>query len=219
MELNSRKLPNVIRLGCVGVALFVLVMVSTQAIAWGGHQPRGRTLAFRFIGTGTLVALDWAKWPAVLKETLPSGADCYMVPMYDVSGSIRRGTGVSCLSDVKMTGSPITALNTVYFRMPGGVIVSQGRVTAQPVVEPRDDGGVYGGMTHLIGALPAKDNIVKTTRGFKRWKGRVRCSGFVDLPSTGSGGIRMDNIYLIELSKKRKRIASGRVSTPVVRRP
>jgi hypothetical protein len=202
MDLKLRSLPNIVKLISVGFTLLALTAVSTQALAGRLHHPKGRTLAVRFIGTATMTALSWEKWPAVLQEKLPNGAKCFRVPMFDVTGSIRRGTGINCLSDQIDYGDAITVLNTVFFKMPGGVIVSQGRITAQPVVVPRFNGGIYQGMTHLTGGLPDEGNILKGTKRFKRWKGRVRSSGFVDLSEYGSGKIRMDNIYVIQLRKR-----------------
>lgn len=189
----------------LGATLLAAVSVGTQVVAGERFNPRGHTITVRFLGDAKMISLDRAKWPATLNERLPSDAVCFKVPMYDASGRIRRGTGINCLSDRVDIGDAITVSNTVFFRMPGGVVVSKGRMTAQPVVTPWVLGGIYGGMTHLVGSLPEDPNTVKTSRRFKRWQGRVSSSGFVDLAKFESGTIRMDSIYQIQLLKKPKR--------------
>lgn len=190
----------------LGLTLLAAVSVGTQALAGGHFKPRGHTLTVRFLGNAKMILLDRAKWPMVLKARLPSDAVCFRVPIYDVSGSFRRGIGINCLSDRVDFGDAITVTNTVFFKLPGGAIVSKSRMTAQPVVTPWVLGGIYGGMSHLVGGRPEDWNAIKTSRRFKRWKARVSTSGFVDLKDLDSGKIRMDNIYQIELRKKPKRM-------------
>jgi len=190
---------------CLGIILLVAASIGTQALAGWHGKSRGHTLTVRLLGDAKMISLDRAKWPAVLRERLPSDAVCFKAPMYDASGTFRRGKAINCLSDRIDIGDAITVTNTVFFKMPGGVVVSKSRITAQPVVTPWVVGGVFGGMSHIVGGLPEAANTIKTTRRFKRWKGRVRVSGFVDLTEFDNGKIRMDNIYQIQLRKKPKR--------------
>lgn len=205
MDARCLRYPHCLRFTLLGALLLALGGLTPPASAGGDGVAKGHTFAVRFIGTATTPALDWARWPAVLQDQLPADAVCFKVPMFDVTASTRRGTGINCLSDQQDFGGAITVQNTVFFKTPRGVVVSQGRITAQPVVLPRDSGGIYGGMSHLIGALPAERNVVRTTKGYKRWTGKTRCSGFIDLDQLASGKIRMDSVYLVELTKKRAR--------------
>jgi hypothetical protein len=54
-------------------------------------------------------------------------------------------------------------------------------------------------MTHLTGGLPDEWNVIETTKRFRRWTGKTRCSAFVDLSELADGKIRMDNIYVANL--------------------
>jgi len=205
MDISHCRRIRIATTAFLGLTLLAVVGAGSQALAGGHFTPREHTLTVRFLGDAKMISLDRARWPAVLKERLPSDAVCFRVPIYDASGTFRRGMGINCLSDRVDIGDAITVTNTVFFKMPGGVVVSKGRITAQPVVTPWVLGGVFGGMTHIVGGLPEAANTIKTTRRFKRWKGRVRCSGFVDLTEFDSGKIRMDKIYQIQLRKKPKR--------------
>ena len=211
MKFDLRKHSLSRRLALAGALAITMAAVSVQAMAHPNHRAKGRTLAVRFLGTATMVALPWDKWPQMVKNSgLPSDTECFKVPMYDVTGSIRRGTGYNCLSYPHQIGiaDGVSVRNTVFFRMPGGTIVSSGDIIAQPMFADGaaiDPIGSKGELPYLVGGLPSDNRVVRSTRGFKRWGGRVRLSGFVDLSNLTGGEMRMDVIYLIDLHKKKRR--------------
>ena len=202
MDRKPNPLSRFARITCVALVTFSVTAVTTQALAKTWKQPKGRTLVMRLVGAATMAPLPWEQWPKQLQRKLPEGADCYKAPIYDASGSIRFGTGISCLSDRVDIDDAITVLNTVLFRVPGGVVLSQGRMTAQPVVTPTIYGGVSGDMTHIVGALPEEKNVVYASRRFKRWAGWVRSSGFVDLSGLDAGKVGVDIVYTLTLRRK-----------------
>lgn len=175
--------------------------------------------AFVVFGTSDAEAKNGPKnFVVVLQGTAEGRAEtinevdniCFDVDLVDPSTDRRIGSGTDCLA--LGTFSPIgvvepTSLqgfrivNTTFFNLPGGQIVSRSLTTIQPV-HP-DEVDPVSGPTHITGEVGQNDNILSGTGRFGEVSGSTRLSGAVDLRDftlAAGSPITFDCIFVIDLN-------------------
>jgi hypothetical protein len=103
------------------------------------------------------------------------------------------GTATDCLADIEPIGEGLKLVGTTFFNFTGGAqLVTRGNTTVQPILHGQNN------FTHTTGAEPSGGNdILSGTNQFKKAKGSVRLSGFVNLSVEGE--ITFDCIFVINL--------------------
>jgi hypothetical protein len=158
----------------------------------------GKHLVLNLIGTGFMY-----------EDTVPDidgdGSDdpaiCFDVELINQSNKQVVGTATDCLSDLTPTGSGVALVGTSYFHLPQGTLITRGRTSVQPVLQPTVT--TWGqNITHITGASGTDNAIIGGTKRFEGATGTVRLSGMVDLSGfAGNIGDPMtfDCLFVIDL--------------------
>jgi hypothetical protein len=141
----------------------------------------GNNIVVRLVGTGSNRA------PTAFEEDIiangpqsPStaGTMCFDLDIVDAKTDSVIGDATDCLSEVTADSDDgLYLTGTTFFNLPGGLVVSQGITT----VEPIDEGSPN--FTHITGAIPdpSDDSVAYGDGKFKKASGPVRLSGAVDM--------------------------------------
>jgi hypothetical protein len=175
---------------CVGMVF--LSLTPTYA------KENGKRLVLNLIGEGTSVEMFV---PDPENNGQPVTALCYEVDLFNAKNRQLIGTATDCLSNFAMVGGGVALVGTTTFRLPQGTIVTQGRTTVQPVVQPTTttDGQT---ITHTTGASAAGNSILEGTKRFRNATGTVRLSGLVDLTDfkeAAGDSIFFDCLFVMDL--------------------
>ncbi len=183
------------------LALALLVLVVGAACS-DDDDDEGDNVAYAPGGNDIVVVL---KGTAVGEMTAIPATDagteealCFTVDLVDPATGDVIGEGTDCLADIEgdgATGMQLTDITT--FNFPEGTLVTQGRVTVQPVL----DGSVD--YTHITGAIPAagEESVLSGTGVFEGTSGQVRLSGAVDMSELESDKkITFNCVFIISVA-------------------
>lgn len=127
----------------------------------------------------------------------PLDATCFEMDLVDAKTGNVIGRGSDCLSDIAPSGDGggLMMTATTFFYFPGGNLVSQGRVTVQPVLTGSTE------YTHITGAVPSPyvNNVIYGDGKFKKAVGSVRLSGAVNMSALSEGLIFFDCVFVIDI--------------------
>ena len=148
-----------------------------QAVAKIGATP----MVLQMIGTATAQPNVVVPDP----QNLIDGdlADCFTVPLIDVSQNRIVGEGTDCISVVG--GNPedgLQVVGTAIFDFGNGhTFTTQGRTTVQPTTHGSP------GITHITGAIPpvGSNDVIEGTGRFANFEATSRLSGAVNLGVAG----------------------------------
>lgn len=123
-------------------------------------------------------------------------ADCFTVPLIDVSQHRVVGEGTDCISVVG--GNPVDGLQvvgtTIFDFGNGHSFTTQGLTSVQPTTHGSP------GITHITGAIPVagSNDVIAGTGRFANFAATSRLSGAVDLSALGSEGkITFDCLFVV----------------------
>jgi hypothetical protein len=125
----------------------------------------------------------------------PVDALCYDVDIIDVATGEVIGRGTDCLYNMAGDGAGVTLNNATLFRLPGGNLLTLNHTGIQP------HSLIFGNdATHVTGAVPTEDNIVRGTGCYRGAEGIARLQGAVDMSQfAATGELGLDCIFIIEL--------------------
>ncbi len=159
----------------------------------GAYLPGGNDIVVVLKGTAVGVMTAIPATDAGTEEAL-----CFTVDLVNPATGDVIGEATDCLADIEgdgATGMQLTDITT--FNFPEGTLVTQGRVTVQPVL----DGSVD--YTHITGAIPAagEESVLSGTGVFEGVSGQVRLSGAVDMSELESDTkITFDCVFIISVA-------------------
>ena len=181
----------------VALAAFIcFVAPAAQAQGVGG----GKRLILNLLGAGPMYE---STVPDIDGDHIDDPAMCFDVEIGVVNGQNRQviGTGTDCLSDVTPIGTGIALVGTTYFHLPQGTLITRGKTTVQPVLQPTETTSGQT-ITHATAASGTGNAIIGGTGRFARATGTSRLGGLVDL--SGFGGsvgdpIFFDCLFIVDL--------------------
>jgi hypothetical protein len=160
----------------------------------------GKRLVLNLLGAGPMYV---ATVPDIDGDLIDDPAICFDVDVGVINGKNRQvvGTATDCLSDVTAMGDGIALVGTTYFHLPKGTLVTRGRTTVQPVLQPTvtADGHV---ITHATAAAGTGNAILGGTGRFAGATGTVRLGGLVNLAEFGGNEgdpIFFDCLFIVDL--------------------
>ena len=182
--------------------MFTLVLF---ALATSPLMAHGKTIVVQLLGSAT------GETRIVTGDTGdPVSANCFDVDLVLPASGMVIGTASDCLSNAtdyepQFGNKPVELTDTTIFNLPGGAIVSVGRVSIQPVIDPAS----APTRTHITGSVPEAGTKTilpeQGTRRFKNRTGSVRLSGAVNMSKFDSDNIiDFDCLFVIDLDKKKQ---------------
>lgn len=175
----------------LAAALFLMSSLGLVSISSANDN---RTLVFALKGTAV-------GEPRSLPTTADTGTkegNCFDVVVTDMLRGETVGSGSRCFTDVKHVGDGMALTDTVILNLPQGKLVSQDRITIQPVLHGPSD------ITHIAGAAPSaySNNIVgkASTEAFSGATGRLRLASGMNMARfEEKNEITFDDFTVIEL--------------------
>ncbi|MEH6472960.1 MAG: hypothetical protein V7752_17100 [Halopseudomonas sp.] len=191
--MNTKILTGFIVAICLGLPF------TAQADNAGG----GKRLVLNLLGTGPMYE---STVPDIDGDFIDDDALCFDVDVGVINGKNRQiiGTATDCLSNIEAAGGALMGLKligTTFFNLPNGTLITRGKTTVQPVLQPTITPA--GNMiTHATAAAGAGNAIIGGTGRFAGVTGTVRLGGLVDLSNfTGQAGtpIFFDCLFIVDL--------------------
>jgi len=175
--------------------VFLVIVITLLSASGANAAGIGNNIVVLLAGTA--VGADGT--PQFNEFDLPvpaGGVTCFDMDLVDAKTGNVIGRGSDCLSDINSSdglGFMMTA--TTFFYFPGGTLVSQGRVTVQPVLTGSPE------FTHITGAVPSPydNNVIYGDGKFKKAAGSVRLSGAVNMSELSIGKIFFDCVFVIDM--------------------
>jgi len=182
--MNSKIKPNI----------FLVILVTLFSASAANAAGIGNNIVVLLAGEG--LADGTGNQFTQLGLVAPEGVLCFDMDLVDAKTGNVIGRGSDCLSGITPSdngGMSLTA--TSFFHFPGGTLVSRGLVTVQPKLHGLDE------FTHVTGAAPSsyENNVIYGDGKFKDAAGSVRLSGLVNLARLGSGYIKFDCVFVIDI--------------------
>ena len=160
----------------------------------------GKRLILNLVGAGPMYE---TMVPDIDGDYEDDPAICFDVDVGVVNGKNRQviGTATDCLSNITPAGTGLALVGTTFFHLPKGTLITRGRTTVQPVLQPTET--TAGNMiTHATAAAATGNSIIDGTGRFAGVTGTVRLGGLVDLSNfAGEVGdpIFFDCLFIVDL--------------------
>ncbi|WP_273857178.1 hypothetical protein [Photobacterium sp. GSS17] len=159
-----------------------------------------KRLALRVAGKGYMYEKEVPDYDGDKK---PDSAYCFDLEVKEIISGDVIGSATECWSEVTSEGDGSKLIGTTFLYLSGGLVVTRGQTTVQPVLQETKTYDGYT-ITHFTGASNDKNGIIKTSGDYAWNKGSVRASCLVDrseyYESVGDG-IYFDCLLVLDLKK------------------
>lgn len=182
----------------VVVLVSVCISIPLLAHAKDHDDNAGKHMVLNLTGSGDMYE---SKVPDIDGDGVDDNAMCFDVHVVDARNNQVIGRGTDCLSKVTPTGTGVALVGTTYFHLPAGTLITRGKTSVQPVLQPTiTPRGLT--VTHITGAASDQNSVIGGTGRFANASGKVRLSGMVSMANfSGNAGdpIVFDCLFVVDL--------------------
>jgi hypothetical protein len=180
------------------ILVVMTLFIGVSANAFAKDKGGGKHFVFNLVGAGPMYE---STVPDIDGDEKDDPAICFDVDLVNMQNQQIIGTATDCLSNITPVGTGLALVGTSIFNLPSGTIMTRGKTTVQPVLQPivTPNGQV---ITHTTGASGIDNAILGGSGQFKNATGTARLSGMVDLTDFGGlvgDPIAFDCLFVIDL--------------------
>ncbi|MDH5182473.1 MAG: hypothetical protein OEX12_01165 [Gammaproteobacteria bacterium] len=176
----------------------IIIMFVCFSASFGAKAGQGDSLILNLVGYGAMYEREV---PDLDGDGVDDLSVCFDSTLKNLKNNqVTKGT--DCLSNISLVGGGVALVNTTFFNLQQGTIITRTSTSVQPVLHPTitANGQIS---THITGASSDENAIIGGTMKFRDAVGTVRLSGMVDMSNFfGKVGdpIGFDCIFIIDIN-------------------